>query len=198
MLEFKNVSVVLSTGQSSKAFSLMLQRGEVACLCGPRGGGKTRLLQAIMGLAPVASGYITVDGEPVTLGSAAYFRHMISYVPQQLPDVAIGVGELCQMVLDLEAHHDKRLNKEALLAAWRAADINEELYGRMANEVDSEQLQLAMLSLLPLLGRPIVLIDNMPQTHEAYNVLRAVADGGAEIVYTCEDNAVPCDKIINM
>ena len=39
--------------------------GQVTCLMGRNGAGKSTLLKAIMGLIPVASGAITLDGEAV-------------------------------------------------------------------------------------------------------------------------------------
>ena len=48
------------------------------------GGGKTTLLRTLLGLAPVAAGFVCIDGELLTPLSAPYFRRMMSYVPQRL------------------------------------------------------------------------------------------------------------------
>lgn len=63
MLEFKNTSVMTEKGGLSSPFSLVVDPGDVVCLCGPSGSGKSRLLLAMMGLEPVAQGFITLDGE---------------------------------------------------------------------------------------------------------------------------------------
>jgi len=42
--------------------SLSLERGEIGCLVGSSGCGKTTLLRAIAGFLPVAAGTIEIDG----------------------------------------------------------------------------------------------------------------------------------------
>ena len=44
--------------------------GQVTCLLGRNGVGKTTLLRAIMGLLPIASGTITFDGQDVSQAAA--------------------------------------------------------------------------------------------------------------------------------
>ncbi len=198
MLEFKNVSVALSQGRRSLPVTVVVGRGEMVCVCGPQGSGKTRLLMAVMGLEPVAEGYITVDGELVSVGSAEYFRNLIAYVPQHVPDQTMAVSELCRMVIDLKAHHGAKLAKEALMEQWRTLNLEPSLYDLPLKEVPQEMLQTILISLLPLMNRPIILIDHMPQTHSVYELVSRLAQDGAEILYTCERQAVPCDKLINI
>ncbi len=55
-----------------------IRRGQVIGVVGPNGGGKTTLLKAILGLAPVVNGSITLFGSPATK-----MRSHIAYVPQR-------------------------------------------------------------------------------------------------------------------
>ena len=55
-----------------------VHRGQVVGVIGPNGGGKSTLLQAILGLVPLVRGTITLFGRP----SAAQ-RARIAYVPQR-------------------------------------------------------------------------------------------------------------------
>lgn len=52
--------------------------GKLIAIVGPNGAGKSTLLKAIMGLLPVASGWVKVFGQP-----ASEARHLIGYVPQR-------------------------------------------------------------------------------------------------------------------
>jgi urea ABC transporter ATP-binding protein UrtE len=63
--------------------SLELKTGEVVALLGRNGAGKTTLLRTLIGLIPVQSGKILLDGENVT-HRPAYFRANagLGYVPQ--------------------------------------------------------------------------------------------------------------------
>ncbi len=80
MLELHNVTI----GSQIKNLSLTVRDGQLVCLTGDQGVGKTTLLRAIMGFIPVDSGHISIDGELMTPQSAPYFRQHMSYVPQRL------------------------------------------------------------------------------------------------------------------
>lgn len=63
--------------------SLDLKRGEVHCLLGRNGVGKTTLLKAIMGLVPARSGKIMLDAEELTsLPAHEVPKAGVAYVPQ--------------------------------------------------------------------------------------------------------------------
>ncbi|MBM6993227.1 MAG: ATP-binding cassette domain-containing protein [Prevotella sp.] len=198
MLEFKNVSVALGQGRRSLPVSVVMESGEMVCICGPQGSGKTRLLRAVMGLEPVADGYLTFDGELVGVGSASYFRRLIAYVPQHLPDQPMLVSELCRSVLDLRANASIHYDKPALMDQWQLLGLDASLYDCQANELAPETLQTVLISLLPFLKRPVILLDDMPQTHTVYEFVRRLTSDGVEVLYTCEHQAVPCDKLIKL
>ncbi|MEZ5804902.1 MAG: ABC transporter ATP-binding protein [Rhizobiaceae bacterium] len=64
-------------------FSLGLRKGEVLCLLGRNGAGKTTALKAIMGLVPARSGSIRLgDRELTALPAHEVPRAGIAYVPQ--------------------------------------------------------------------------------------------------------------------
>jgi iron complex transport system ATP-binding protein len=62
--------------------SFVLSAGEVICLLGPNGGGKTTLFKTILGLLPAQGGSVAIGGVPAAaLGRAATAR-TLGYVPQ--------------------------------------------------------------------------------------------------------------------
>lgn len=198
MLEFKNVSVGLEGSSSSTPFSVVVSGGELVNVCGKHGVGKSRLLKAVMGLIPVKSGFITVDGELVTAGSADYFRQLMAYVPQEMPDVPIKVKELCTMVMTTKAHHGQLCDIRSLMPQWQSLGIDTSLYEANIQILSTSMLQCIMISMLPLMNRPIVLIDDVPQTQEVFTFLRGQASAGAEIVFTSDNEALPCDKLVKL
>lgn len=198
MLEFKNVSLMVPGGDRSAPCSMMLSAGETACLCGAPHTGKSRLLRAVMGLEPIASGYISIDGEPITPASAAYFRRKMAYVPQELPAGRMKVSELCHTLFNLRINRGAKLGKEMLMAEWQWLGIDEVTYALPVDALPHHTLRLMLLSLLPLLNRPIVLADDIPQTEHTAHLLQRLAAGGAEVVYTCENNMMACDKLIKL
>lgn len=199
MLEFKNTSVSLGDGRQSAPFSLVVDKGDVVCLCGDRGTGKSTLLRAILGLEPICNGFVTVDGELVTPGSASYFRKMIAYIPQQLPHNNIKVSELIHNVFGLQSNHSLHLDMSYLLSEWQFIGLDKALLDNTLDKLDDQTLQTIFLSLLLLLKKEIVLLDNIVQTDIVQNIIsKLVSAGNTEVIYTCRENKMGCNKIVNL
>ncbi len=198
MLEFKNVSVRLSSGRLSVPFSLELDRGEVVCLSGCADSGKSTLLLAILGLAPLASGYITIDGELVTSDSSAYFRRMIAYVPQRMPSLRMKVGQLFDALLGLDIHRAGGVDSSALSQLWACAQLPAGLADQWTTSVSPSVLRTAMLVAVPLLRRPLVLVDDPEPQVVADGFLDRLAASGSEVLFATRSQNLPCHKIINL
>jgi branched-chain amino acid transport system ATP-binding protein len=83
MLEMKSVSAGYGNVQVLHDFSMTAMRGEILCMLGRNGAGKTSALRAIMGLLSVREGTITCDGTALnTLPPHEVPRQAIGYVPQ--------------------------------------------------------------------------------------------------------------------
>jgi polar amino acid transport system ATP-binding protein len=65
LVRFDNVSKSYGDNQVLKDISLTVNHGEIVCLIGPSGGGKSTLLRSINHLCEVDAGTIEVDGESV-------------------------------------------------------------------------------------------------------------------------------------
>jgi iron complex transport system ATP-binding protein len=62
--------------------SFNLGAGEVLCVLGPNGGGKTTLFRTVLGLLEPHGGSIHVDGLPLSALSRGEIARRIGYVPQ--------------------------------------------------------------------------------------------------------------------
>ena len=62
--------------------SFTLASGEVLCLLGPNGVGKTTLFKALLGFLPLQSGEIFLDGSPLWYRDRKRLAANIAYVPQ--------------------------------------------------------------------------------------------------------------------
>jgi len=63
-------------------FSFALRAGEVMCVLGPNGGGKTTLFRTLLGLLSPHRGEILLQGKPVGLLSRGEIARVAGYVPQ--------------------------------------------------------------------------------------------------------------------
>ncbi len=83
MLRLEGISTGYGPVRVLYDLSLVAQRGEVLCLLGRNGAGKTTTLRAIMGLLPLTSGHITLEGETISdLPPHEVPKRGIGYVPQ--------------------------------------------------------------------------------------------------------------------
>lgn len=83
MLEMRDVDCFYGEAQVLRSLSLVAEKGEILCLLGRNGAGKTTALKAIMGLVPARGGTITLDGTELSrLPPHEVPRHGVGYVPQ--------------------------------------------------------------------------------------------------------------------
>ena len=65
MIEVKAVEKIFGRKKILKGVSFTANKGEITCLIGINGVGKTTILNAIMALTPINKGQILIDGEPI-------------------------------------------------------------------------------------------------------------------------------------
>lgn len=65
MIELKNVRKKYGRKQILKGISFTANKGEITCLIGINGVGKTTIMKSIMALTPINSGEILIDGEKI-------------------------------------------------------------------------------------------------------------------------------------
>ena len=122
-ITFDNLTILYpdSDAAAVEHFSLSIGAGEIVALVGPSGSGKTSLLHALLGLAPIASGAITVDGMPLdphcgVAGQAAWAGQHPTLGNGTIAD-AIAVGK-------------QSASRTAVLAAAQAAGLGPALARR--------------------------------------------------------------------
>lgn len=97
MIEVNNVNKKYGRKQVLKDFSFTAEKGEITCLIGINGVGKTTIMKAIMALTPINSGEILMDGEKITKESF----EKITFIPDtitMLPQMKI--SEACAFMAD--------------------------------------------------------------------------------------------------
>jgi urea transport system ATP-binding protein len=83
MLRLENLNVYYGESHILRSISFDLNNGEVLCLMGRNGVGKTTLLKTIMGLLRQRAGTVSFEGENISSYSTdRRVRRGIAYVPQ--------------------------------------------------------------------------------------------------------------------
>lgn len=83
MLTVENVDLSYGAAKALRGVSVAAKQGEVTCVLGRNGVGKTSLLRGIVGHHPIIGGDIQVDGKSIVkMPSYERARLGIAYVPQ--------------------------------------------------------------------------------------------------------------------
>ena len=202
----------LSCGYRGKAVlshvDLTVQSGEVVCLLGPNGVGKTTLFKTLLGFLPAISGDIEVDGQPRASYNRRAFARKVAYVPQNHePPFSFSVldivltGCVSQLsVLDSPKAADVgRAN--AILEELGIAHLAERDYTRISG--GEQQMTLIARSLMQdssilMMDEPTAALDFGNQVSVLACVKRLAESGKAVIMTTHNpDHAfLCCDRAV--
>jgi iron complex transport system ATP-binding protein len=191
-LAFSEVTVRAGKRTLLEAVSLTLEPGELLALLGPNGAGKTTLLRAALGLAPVASGNITLSGvSSVTLSSRAR-AHELGWLPQEplqaepipaLEAVTAARYRFSESPAASRRAAEKMLDRVAM--ADRSAALLSELSGGERQRVAIAAL-LAQEARVLLLDEPANHLDPAQQA-DTYALIGGLAEAGAAVLCVTHD-----------
>lgn len=81
-IQIKNASFSYENNKIFNNLNFNVKQGEVFCVLGPNGCGKTTLLDCVLGLLKLDEGYILIDGLDINNIKANYLAEKLAYVPQ--------------------------------------------------------------------------------------------------------------------
>lgn len=83
MIEVKDLTLHYGQSKILNGISMQAERGQITCIMGMNGVGKTSLLKAISGVHPRSSGELILDGNKIGKLEPYQLAHMgVAYVPQ--------------------------------------------------------------------------------------------------------------------
>ena len=106
-LELKNISFSFASRQIFSNYSLVLKKGEKLGIRGVSGGGKSTLLNIMLGLYPVQGGAVLLNGKPLA-ANIAKWNSICGYVPQDLFVMDASIAE--NIALDINFNVKRRQN----------------------------------------------------------------------------------------
>jgi ABC-type antimicrobial peptide transport system, ATPase component len=204
MLKIINACISFGNEPLFSNFNLHLGKGEIACISGKSGKGKTSLLNAIMGFVPLKEGEIYVNDILLNKKSIDKVRRYISWVPQELALPSEWVSEMINMPFQIKANKKNQFSKEDLFACFNELDLSSNLYNKRVMEISGGQRQRIMLAVAALLQKPLIIIDeptsalDEKSTGLVLDFFKKKADSGTAILVVSHHDgfANGCDKQI--
>lgn len=95
MLELKNIYAGYGKKQIIKDISISFSKSELVTVIGPNGSGKSTMLKSVMGIVPLTSGEVCIDGEKTSGLTRNQLALKAAYLSQgkNVPDMT--VSQLC-------------------------------------------------------------------------------------------------------
>ncbi|MFQ4142845.1 urea ABC transporter ATP-binding subunit UrtE [Chlorogloeopsis sp. ULAP02] len=161
MLQISNLDVYYGESHILRNVDLSVPKGQMICLIGRNGVGKTTLLKTIMGLLKPRSGIITLDGQTINSNSPDQRAKMgIGYVPQGreiIPRLTVKEN----LLLGLEARKKRVKKSEIPEEIFSLFPVLKKMLFRMGGDLSGgQQQQLAIAR--ALMGNPQLLILDEP------------------------------------
>ncbi len=185
--------------------SLTISSGEVLCLLGPNGVGKTTLFKSMLGFLPIASGSILINGHDIKGWKRSKLAKYLGYVPQaHVPAFPFSVLDV--VVLGRIAHlgmTSSPSKKDVSVAEHNLERLGiEHLRGRTYTEISGGERQLVMIaraltqeSQILVLDEPTSSLDFGNQTNVLAQTLRLAQEGYAVVMTThSPDHAFLCSS----
>ncbi|GAB1539725.1 urea ABC transporter ATP-binding subunit UrtE [Scytonema sp. NUACC21] len=161
MLQISDLNVYYGESHILRNVDLSVQMGQMVCLIGRNGVGKTTLLKTIMGLLKPRSGTITFAGGAINSKSPDRRAKLgIGYVPQGREIISrLTVKE--NLLLGLEARPSRRKNPEIPEEIFSLFPVLKSMLSRMGGDLSGgQQQQLAIAR--ALMGQPQLLLLDEP------------------------------------
>lgn len=187
MLEAKNLNISKKGETLVAGLSFVVDNGQMMCVSGSS-AATTALLCSLMGLERVKSGFISIEGELLTPGSAQEFRKDMAYVPANARMPYATMEETARHLFALKANSSKKLTMHALESEMKALGLQEELLAMPQAQLTPQQEYGLMLALAGTTQKKIMIVDTPASGLDqdaAQNVaryLRTKANEGAAVI----------------
>ena len=195
-LSARNLSIGYPGRLLARDLNLTLHRGEILCLLGPNGIGKTTLFRTLLGLLPPLAGTVLVGGTRLHQQPARQLARQIAYVPQAhtgtfpflLRDMVL-MGRTAHRGLFNAPSRQDRAIAEAALHRLGLTALADAVYTRLSGG----ERQLALIARALAAEAPLMLLDeptaNLDFGNQARVLaeLRGLADSGIGVLFTTHD-----------
>lgn len=206
MLKIEKLSLYFGDLNVLNDITLQVSRGELVCLCGESGCGKSSLLKAIQGFVDT-DGRIEVGGKRLDDSTIDAIRRITAYIPQDLSLPYDSVEKLVTSLFELRVNRNINFSTEMLFPDWALLGLDSSLWNKKTNEISGGQRQRIMLSIAGLTGKSLILADEPTSALDTESSLLVAkyfrmltSERNMAILTTSHSErfAQECDKIIKL
>ncbi len=173
--------------------SFSVDKGEVFCILGPNGTGKSTLLRCLCNLYKLRQGNVTIDGRTISTMSPAVLAKKIGFIPQiHTPTFPYSVLEVVLMgrtphlnLIATPSENDYRIAEDAI----KAVNI-EHIKDSPYTELSGGQMQMVLFARV-LAQEPEILLLDEPTSHldvanqiHTIEIVKKLADKGLSLIMT--------------
>jgi iron complex transport system ATP-binding protein len=196
ILEADKLDIGYRSKRIGREIDLDIREGEVLCLLGPNGGGKTTLMKTLLGLLPALGGSVKLEGEDITNFSRARLAKLVGYVPQAgtafFPFTVLDVvlmGRVAHIGLFASPGHKDVEAADAALAALGIGFLRDRIY----TEISGGERQMVLIA-RALAQQPRLLVMDEPTASldfgnqlRVLDTITALARSGMAVVLSTHD-----------
>lgn len=176
LLRLRDVETYYGKVHALKGISLEISEGEIVCILGANGAGKSTILKAISGLVPISSGSIEYQDRPLSGRSASDITGMrIAHVPEgrgMLPSLTVAEN----LKLGTYARKDKSGLKADYERVFGYFPILSQRRKQLAGTLSGGEQQMLAIARGMLLSPKLLMVDE-PSLGLAPLVIEHVYEG---------------------
>lgn len=168
VIELRGVTVAYDRTTALRDVHLTIAPGDRIALAGPSGGGKSTLLNLILGFTVPTAGQILVDGVDLTTMDLDAWRQQLGWVPQRAhlfavtlaENIALGHGDACRPSPAPRADIERAAHAAALGPLLQSLpDGLDTMLGERGHGLSSGERQRLALARAFLRDAPVLLLD---------------------------------------
>lgn len=209
-LTVKNISGGYGKNIVCKNISFSIQEGEILCVLGPNGCGKSTLFKIIIGFLKKTSGELLFFDEPIHDLESKKRAKIISYIPQQhVPQFSLSVFDM--VLMGRTAHVSpfsvpKQEDSEHVLKALETMNISS-LKNKNYSQLSGGQRQSVLIARAICQGSKILIMDEPTSNLDYYNrnivmkTIKNLAQNNFSVLLSTHSPEIPraiSDKILLM
>lgn len=159
MIEFKDVSKSYKNVNVLKDISFKIEEGDLVCLIGESGCGKTTTLKMINKLITPTTGEITINKQNIKNINDIKLRRKMGYVIQQTGLFShMTIKENIEIIAKIEKMSEEKRQKR-VKEMMEMVDLDEKLLDRYPSELSGGQLQRIGIARAFMTNPKIILMD---------------------------------------